>query len=125
MNQKTNYAAPALWGNSRRDWLRRHALASIKRPLPQIEKEETYTQDKDYRDDDEHRINLLTQPPLTTKEHTIASQADQNESTPDDQPSSQTTEEVLTAPPRYLSSPAISPSRSIKEYVAEKMEKRT
>ena len=32
------------------DWLRRQALASIKRPYSQTEQEDTYTHDKDYRD---------------------------------------------------------------------------
>ena len=82
--QKTNYAEPALRGNSRRegvfngrsltkyaydttivcngtsseDWLRRQAIASIRKQHPQIEQGKTYAQDKDYRDDHKQHMNF-------------------------------------------------------------------
>ena len=148
MNQKTNYTAPALRGNSRREvvfnrrspttyaidttiecngtqtegWLRRQALASITSPLPQPEKEETYAQDKDYRGDHIYHANLIVQPPFTIKEQSVATQREQNENAPDDQLSSQSTEEDTYSSPKKPIFPDDFPIslNSIKEYVTEK-----
>ena len=72
--------------------MRRQALASIKRSLTQHEKEETYAQDKDYRNENTHRADLIVQLPCYTKEQSIATQIEQNENATNDQISSQTTE---------------------------------
>ena len=136
-NQQTIYAAPALRetvearaysttdppttyandttiecnGLPTEDWLKRQTLATIKRPLQQPGKEEIYIQDKDYRGDHTHHTNLLTQPPSTIKEQSIATQLVQNENVIDDQSSSQTTEEDTYGSTGIHTFPAISPSR--------------
>ena len=93
MNRKTNYAAPAIRGNGRREgvftrrppyhthttdttaectgtpteaWLRQQAIASMKRPPPEKEQEATFLQDQDYRCDYQNHTNLLSQPTITT-----------------------------------------------------------
>ena len=87
-----------------------------------MKQEETYAQDKDYRGDYKHHINLTTQPPLTTKELTIASQVNQNENAPVDQPSSQTTEEDTYGSTKIPIFPDDFPTslNSVKEYITEK-----
>ena len=55
-------------GTPTEDWLRRQALASIKRPYPQTEQEETYTHDKDYRDNPKQHVNLPTNSSLINRE---------------------------------------------------------
>ena len=117
MNQKTNYAAPALWGNSRREgvftrrpptiyttdtttkctdtptenWLRQQAIASIKRPPPEKGQETTFLQDQDYRNDHQNHKNLFSQPTTNTKELSATTQTDNNENAPNDNLTSQTT----------------------------------
>ena len=114
-NQKTNYAALAHRGKSRREgvfnrrsphhirqrhnnriqWYTDGRLAETtstrlhKKTTRTNRTEGTLPQDKDYRGDDKHHMNLPSQPPLITEEHTIASQS---ENAPDEQPSPQTTE---------------------------------
>ena len=78
-------------GTPTEDWLRQQALASIRRPLPQPEKEESYAQDKDYRDDSIHII-----PPVqffpNTKDQAVSTNAEPNKNAPDDILSPQSTE---------------------------------
>ena len=143
-NKKTSYAAPALGGKNpptedppttytndsmiecngtpTEDWLRQQALASIRRPLTQPEKEETYAQDKDYRDDHTHHANLIVQPPCSTKEQSVATQIEQNENAPNNQLSSQSTEGDTYGSPKKPSFLDDFPTflNSIKEYVTEK-----
>ena len=66
------------------DWLRRQALASKGRPIPQPEREETYAQDKDYRIDHTRHTNPTVQLPCPTKEQTATTQIEQNENAPND-----------------------------------------
>ena len=147
-NQKTRYAAPALRGNSRRegvlinrppitytndstigcdgtptvDWLRRQALASIKRPIPQPEAKKTYTQDKDYRVDHTRHTNPIIQFPCPTKKQTATTQMEQNEDAPKDQSSPHLTErDIYDSPKKTFSLDDFPVSlNSIKEYVTEK-----
>ena len=109
-------------GTPTEDWLRRQALDSIRRPLTQPEKEEIYAQDKDYRDDHTQRANLIVQPPCSTKKQSVATQIEQNENAPDDQPSSQSTEEETYGSPKKRIFPDDFPTslNSIKDYVTEK-----
>ena len=65
------------------DWLRRQALASIKKPFPQGEQEETYTQDRDYRDG--YKLHI-------TKESNTAPQVALTENASKEQPLLQTNE---------------------------------
>ena len=147
-NKKTNYAAPALWGNSRREgvftrrppttyttdttaectgtsteaWLRQQAIASMKRPPPEKEQELTFLQDQDYRRDYQNHTNLLSQPTTNTKEFSVTTQIDHNENAPDDHFSSQTTEEDThgtTKIPIFHNDFPTS-LNSIKEYLSEK-----
>ena len=74
------------------DWLRRQALASIKRPYPQTEQAETHTHDKDYRDIPKQHANPPTNLLLTNRELSATNQVEQNESAPDDRLSSQQNE---------------------------------
>ena len=141
MNQKTRYAAPAIRGNRSRegvlinrtpitytndstvgcdgtptvDWLRRQALASIKRPIPQPEEKKTYTQDQDYRDDHTCHTNPI-------KEQTTSAQIKQNENAPNDKPLPQPTErDIYDSPKKPFSLEDFPVSlNSIKEYVTEK-----
>ena len=109
-------------GTPTEDWLRRQALASIKRPYPQTEHEKTYTHDKDYRDNPKQHANLPTNSPLINRELSATNQLEQNESAPDDRPLSQQNEgdnhdstKTFLFPDDYPTS-----LNSIKEYVAEK-----
>ena len=149
MNQKTNYAAPALWetvdarayptedapttyandtriesnGTSSEDWLRRQALACFdKKTTHTTRKEEIYVQYTDCRAHHTHHINPLVQSPLTTKEQPIATQVEQNENAPDDQLPSQSTEEDTYGSTKKSIFPDNFPTavNSIKEYVTEK-----
>ena len=138
MTHKTNYAAPALWGNSRRegvisrrppttytddttvecsgtpteDWLRQQSIASIKRPPAEKEQKTTFTQDEDYRGDYQSHTNPLSQPTTNTKELSVTTQTDNNENTPTTTFRHKRLKNVLTPPPRYLSSITTSPPRS-------------
>ena len=80
-------------GTPTEDWLRRQALASIKRPYPQTEQEDTYIHDKDYRDNPKQHANLPTKPPLINRELPVANQLEQNENAHDDCSSSQQNKE--------------------------------
>ena len=99
-------------GTPTEDWFRRQALASIRRPIPQPEREETYAQDRDYRDDYKHYI---------TKEPNTVSQVALTENASDNQAPLQTNEEETSTSTK----PPISPDdfpvslNSIKEYVIE------
>ena len=109
-------------GTPTEEWLRRQALASIKRPLSQTEQEELYTQDKDYRGDHKHHTNLPSQPLLITEENTIAWQIDRSENALDNQHPQQTTEEDNYGTTKTSIFPSDFPAslNSIKKYVAEK-----
>ena len=102
--------------------LRRQALVSKRRPLTQPEKEEIYAQDKDYRDEQTHRANLIVQPPYSTKEQSVATQIEQNENGPNNQPSSQSTEGDTYGSPKKPNLLDDFPTslNSIKAYVTEK-----
>ena len=148
-NQKNNYAAPALRGNSRNaraystedppttyvnnttiecngtpteDWLRRQALASIKRPYLQTGQEATYTQDKDYRGIPKQHINLPTQPTLINREPSIANQIESNENAPNNRPSPQQSKKDTYGSTKVPTFPDDFPLslNSIKEYIAKK-----
>ena len=112
-------------GTPTEDWLRRQALASIKRPLPQTQQGKSYTQDKDYRGNHEQHIKLPVQPSLITIAQPIATQMDQNENAPDDQTSLHTTKEDTNGSNKMSIFPDDFPAsfNSIKEYVSEKDEK--
>ena len=103
-----------------KDWLRRQALASIRRPIPQPDKEESYAQDKDYRGDRTHHINPLCQSHLNAKDQALATQVE-HENTPDHQLSSQSTEEDNYGATKKSIFPDNFPTllNSIKEYVTE------
>ena len=147
MNKKTNYAAPAIRGNSRREgvftrrppithttdttaectgtpteaWLRQQADASLKRPPPEKEQKATFLQDQDYICDYQNHTNLLSQRTITTKELSVTTQIDQNENASDDHPSSQMTAEDThgsTRIPIFLNDFPTSVN-SIKEYITE------
>ena len=109
-------------GTPTEDWLRRQALASIKRPYPQTEHEKTYTHDKDYRDNPKQHANLPTNSPLINRELSATNQLKQNESAPDDRPSSQQNEGDNHDSTKTFLFPDDFPTslNSIKEYVAEK-----
>ena len=147
-NQKTNYAAPALWGNSRREgvftrrpptiyttdttaectdtptenWLRQQAIASIKRQLPEKGHETTFLQDQDYRSDHQNHTNSLSQPTTNTKELSVTTQTDNNENAPDDNLPSQTTEEDTHKPTKIPIFHNDFPTgvNSVKEYITER-----
>ena len=104
-------------GTPTEDWLRRQALASIKRPNPQPEREKTYTHDKDYK-----HVNLPTNSPLINRELSDTNQLEQNESDPDARLSSQQNEGDNHDSTKTFPSPDDFPTslNSIKEYVAEK-----
>ena len=109
-------------GTPTEDWLRRQALASIKRPYPQTEQENTYIHDKDYRDNPKQHAILHTKSPLINRELPVANQLEQNENAPDDRPSSQQNEgDNHNSSTAFLSTDDFPTSlNSIKEYVAEK-----
>ena len=109
-------------GTPTEDWLRRQALASIKRPYPQTEQENTYIHDKDYRDNPKQHAILPTKSPLINRELPVANQLEQNENAPDDRPSSQQNEgDNHNSSTAFLSTDDFPTSlNSIKEYVAEK-----
>ena len=109
-------------GTPTEDWLRRQALASIKRPYPQTEKDETYTNDKDYRDNPKQHANFPTKPPLINRELSVANQLEQNENAPDDRPASQQNkEDKHDSTKTFMFSDNFSTSLiPIKEYAAEK-----
>ena len=110
-------------GTPTEDWLRRQALASIKRPYPQTEQEETYNHDKDYRENPQH-ANLPTKPHLINRERSVANQPGfpQHGNAPDDCPSSQQNKEHNHDYIKAFISPDDFPTslNSIKEYVTEK-----
>ena len=148
MNQKTNYAAPALWGNSRREgvftrrsptiyttdttaectgtptenWLRQQAIASIERPPPEKGQETTFLQDQDYRSDHQNHTNSLSQPTTNTKGLSVTTQTDNNENAPDDNLPSQTTEDDTHKNTRIPTFHNDFPTalNSIKEYITER-----
>ena len=148
MNQKTNYAAPALWGNSRREgvftrrpptiyttdtttrctdtptenWLRQQAIASIKRPPPEKGQETTFPQDQDYRSNHQNHLNTLSQPTTNTKGLSVTKQTNNNENAPDDNLPSQTTEEDTHRTTRIPIFHNDFPTalNSIKEYITER-----
>ena len=109
-------------GTPTEDWLRRQALATIKRPYPQTEQQETYTHDKDYRDNPKQHANLPTKPPLINRELSVTNHFEQNENALDDRPSSQQNkEDNHDSTKKFMSSDNFPTSlNSIKEYVAEK-----
>ena len=109
-------------GTPTEDWLRRQALASIKRPYSQTEQEETYTHDKDYRDNPQQHTNLPTKPPLINRELPVANQSEQIENAHDDCSSSQPNKEHNHDPTKTFMFLDNFPTalNSIKEYVAEK-----
>ena len=110
-------------GTPTEDWLRRQALASIKRPNPQPEREKTYTHEKDYRDSAKQHVNLPTNSPLINRELSATNQVEQNESAPDDRLLSQQNERDNHNSTKTFPSPDDFPTslNSIKEYVAEKV----
>ena len=109
-------------GTPTEDWLRRQALASMKKPYPQTEQEETYSHDKDYRDNPKQHANLPTKPPLLTRELSVTNQLERNENAPDDRPSSQHNEEDNHDSTKAFMFPDNFPTslNSIKEFIAEK-----
>ena len=104
------------------EWLRQQALASIRRPIPQPEREETYTQDKDYRDDHTRKANPIVQLHCPTKEQTATTQIDQNGNVTDDHSPLQTNDEDIHGPTRssILHDEFPTSLNSIKEYITEK-----
>ena len=94
----------------------------MRRPLPQPEKEESYAQDKDYRGHHTHHINPLVQSPPTTKDQSIATQVERIENAPEDQLSSQSTEEETYGSTKKSIFPDNFPTslNSLKEYVTGK-----
>ena len=91
-------------------------------PYPQTEQEETYSQDKDYRDNPKQHVKLPTQSPLINRELSIANQIEPNENAPDDCRLSQQTKEDThgsTKAPIFSHNFPTS-LNSIREYVAEK-----
>ena len=147
-NKNTNYAAPALWENSRcegvftrrppyhiptdttaectgtptEDWLRQQAIDSIKRPPPEKEQEATFLQDQDYRSDHQNHANPLSQPTINTKELSVTTQIDHNENARDNNLSSQTTGEDTHDTTKTPISQKDFPTalNSIKEYITER-----
>ena len=127
-SKKTNYAAPAFWGNSRREdvftrrppinhttettvectgtpteaWLRQQAIASMKRPPPGKEQEATFLQDQDYKRDYQNH----------TKQITVTTQIDHIKNAPDDHFHRQRLRKIFTIPPRHLSRMTTFPPRS-------------
>ena len=149
MNQNTNYAAPALWGNSRRkgvftrrppyhihktdttakctdtpteNWPRQQAIASIKRPPPEKGQETTFLQDQDYRSDHQNHTNPFSQPTTNIRELSVTTQTDNNENAPDDNLTSQTTEEDMQKTTKTPTFHNDFPTalNSIKEYISER-----
>ena len=118
----TDYSTIECVGTPTEDWLRQQALASKRRPIPQPEREETYTQDKDYRDDRTRNANPIVQFPCPTKEQTATTQIDQNENVTDDHPPPQTKEANTHGPTRLsiLHDEIPTSLNSIKEYITEK-----
>ena len=80
-------------GTPTEDWLRQQAIASIKGPPPEKEQKTKLTQDQDYRGDYQSHTNPPSQPTTNTKEPSATAQTDNNENAPDDNLTSQTTEE--------------------------------
>ena len=116
----TNETTTECDGTPTEDWLRRQALASIRRPLIQTEKE--LTQDEDHGDDHKQHPNPLTQPPLTNTTQSTITQTEQTENAFDDQPSSTQTKEDTYGSTQAPIFPEDFPTslNSIKEYVTEK-----
>ena len=109
-------------GTPTEDCLRQQALASIRRPIPQPEREETYTQARDYREDHTSHANLIVQLPCSTKEQTPTTQTDQNENATGHHPPPQTNEEDTHGPTKLsiLHNDFPTSLISIKEYITEK-----
>ena len=89
----TNDTTVERTGTPTEAWLRRQAIASIKRQPPQEKQEEKFPEDQDYGCDYQNHTNLLSQPTIPIKELSVATQKDRNENAPDDHPSLQTPEE--------------------------------
>ena len=53
------------------DWLRRQAIVTLKRPLPQPDQERTYVSDREYGWDHKHSTNLHAQNSLAPTEQPI------------------------------------------------------
>ena len=102
--------------------MRRQALASIRRPIPQPERKETYAQDKDYGDDHTRHANPIVQLPCPTKEQTTTTQIDQNENATGDHPPPQTKGEDTHGSNKLsiLHDDFPTSLNSIRDYIAEK-----
>ena len=147
-NQKTNYAAPMLWGNSRREgvfstrtpttytndttvecsgtpseaWLRQQAIASMKRHPPQEDQKATHTEDQDYRNACQNHEQPPFKPTSTTKELSTETRIDQIENAPDVHTASQMSEEDIHGSTQLPIFHDNFPTflNSIEEYVTEK-----
>ena len=95
-------------GTPTEDWLRRQAIATIRRLLLQPDLEKTYALDKDYRGNHKHCTDLPAQLSLTPKLQPIAIPVDQNENASTTNHRHKYPRKILTAPPTNLSSQATS-----------------
>ena len=145
MNQKTNYAEPALCGregvftrrpsyhihnrhNSRMYWYSNRKLAETtshclhEETTPEKEQETTFLQDQDYRSDHQNHTNPLPQPTTNTKKLSVTTQTDNNENAPNDNLPSQTTEEDThkTIKIPTFHNDFATALNSIKEYITER-----
>ena len=110
------------WYSDRRSQGGRQAIASIRRPPPEKEQEATFLQDQDYSSDYQNHTNPLFQPTINTKELSVTMQIDNNENAPDDNLSSQTTEEDTHDTTKIPISHSDFPTalNSINEYITER-----
>ena len=117
----TNDSTIEYVGTPTEDWLRRQAFASIRRPIPQPEKEKTTLKTKTT----ETTIHIMQTPPKNKQLQPPSCNPptiEQNENAPNDQPSSQSTEGDAYDSPKetiFLDDFPIS-LNSIKKYVTEK-----
>ena len=109
-------------GTPTEDWLRRQAIATIKRPLLQPDLEKTYALDKDYRGDHRHCTELPAQLSLTPKLQPTAIPVDQNDNALHDHLLSQLPKEDTHGSTNKPIFPGDFPAalNSIEEYITEK-----
>ena len=104
------------------NWLRQQAIASIKRPPPGKGQETTFLQDQDHRSNHQNHTNPFSQPTTNTKELSATTQTDNNENAPDDNLTSQTTEDVThkTTTTSTFHNDFPTALNSIKAYITER-----
>ena len=85
----TNDTTTECIGTPTEDWLRRQAIATIRRQLPQSDQKQIYMSHKEHRCDHKDSTDIHVQSSLTPEEQPIASPVDQSTNDPDEQPSSQ------------------------------------